>query len=100
MVAPVLQTTLSSTIKGGNPAAESRLSSPLQDSGALNGFSHSDLTPVIGREYTGLQITDILKSENSDQILKDFAVTGKFSSRADGLIENCPLKKCTGRTIF
>ncbi|OKP06971.1 Alpha-ketoglutarate-dependent taurine dioxygenase [Penicillium subrubescens] len=75
MVAPILQTTSSSTIKGGNPAAQSRLSSPLQYSGSLNSFSHSDLTPVIGREYTGIQITDILKSENSDQIIQDFAVT-------------------------
>lgn len=77
MVAPILQTTSSSTIKGGNPAAQSRLSSPLQYSGSLNSFSHSDLTPVIGREYTGIQITDILKSENSDQIIQDFAVTGE-----------------------
>lgn len=77
MVASTLQKTLSSTIKGGNPLAQSQLSSPLQDSGSLDRFPHSELTPVIGREYTGLQLTDILNSENSDRIIQDFAVTGK-----------------------
>lgn len=77
MVAHVLQTPVSSTIRGGNHLAQSRLSHPLQDSGSLSHFSYSDLTPAIGREYTELQITDILKSENSDGIIQDFAVTGE-----------------------
>ncbi|KAF3401599.1 Alpha-ketoglutarate-dependent taurine dioxygenase [Penicillium rolfsii] len=75
MVAPTLQTTTSSTITGGNPVAQSRLSGALQDSGSLDRFPHSELTPVIGREYTGLQLADILNSKNSDQIIQDFAVT-------------------------
>ena len=33
--------TLSSTIRDGNPLAQSRLSSPLQDSGSLDQFPHS-----------------------------------------------------------
>jgi hypothetical protein len=77
MVAPILQTAVSSAIRGGNPSAQSRLSRPIQDSGSLNGFPYSDLTPVIGREYPELQITDILKSGNSDRIIQDFAVTGE-----------------------
>ncbi|CEJ61974.1 Putative Function: YLL057c of S. cerevisiae plays a role in sulfonate catabolism [Penicillium brasilianum] len=74
MVAPVTGRTVSSTGRDTHQA-QSRLSRPLQDSGSLSQFPRSDLTPVIGREYTGLQITDILNSGDSDRIIQDLAVT-------------------------
>ncbi|RDK43526.1 tfdA family taurine dioxygenase [Aspergillus phoenicis ATCC 13157] len=64
-----------STIRGGHEESRPRISEPLQYSGLLDSYSHQDLTPVIGREYRGLQVADILKAENSDQIIKDLAVT-------------------------
>ncbi|RAK83935.1 taurine catabolism dioxygenase [Aspergillus costaricaensis CBS 115574] len=64
-----------STIRGGHEESRPRLSEPLQYSGLLDSYTQQDLTPVIGREYKGLQVADILKAENSDQIIKDLAVT-------------------------
>ncbi|GLA39136.1 hypothetical protein AnigIFM63309_006467 [Aspergillus niger] len=64
-----------STIRGGHEESRPRISEPLQYSGLLDSYSHQDLTPVIGREYRGLQVADILKAENSDHIIKDLAVT-------------------------
>ncbi|KAJ5167054.1 tfdA family taurine dioxygenase [Penicillium canariense] len=69
----------STTIRGGNEQSRPRISQPLEYSGSLDSYSHSDLTPVIGREYRGLQVADILQSEECDRLIKDLAVT--ISSR-------------------
>jgi hypothetical protein len=63
----------SSTIRGGSPRAQSRCSKPLVNSGSLDKYKHQDLTPVIGREFEGLQVTELLKGEA--QLIKDLAVT-------------------------
>ena len=60
-------------IVGGNSTARSRLSVPLVYSGSLDSFKHQDLTPVIGREYEGLQVTDLLSQ--GDILIRDLAVT-------------------------
>lgn len=48
---------------------------PLVYSGTLDEFEQNDLTPVIGREFYGLQIRDLLKWD--DQHMKDLAATSK-----------------------
>lgn len=68
-----------STFKGGNEEAQPRISQPLEYSGSLDSYSHNDLTPVIGTEYKGLQIADILKLEQCDQFIKDLAVTSMLN---------------------
>ncbi|KAK1917201.1 hypothetical protein P3342_012046 [Pyrenophora teres f. teres] len=60
-------------IIGGNPNARSRLLNPLVYSGSLDGFKHQDLTPVIGREFEGLQVTDLLRW--GDEMIRDLAIT-------------------------
>ncbi|KAL4780320.1 hypothetical protein BJX76DRAFT_360983 [Aspergillus varians] len=60
---------------GGHPEARPRVWSPIEDSGSLDTYQHQDLTPVIGREYQGLQVTEILQSPNRDQLVQDLAVT-------------------------
>ena len=64
-----------SNIKGGNPAAQSRLSQPLPYAGFLDNYQYHDLTPAIGREYTKLQVRDILALPNRDDFIRDLAVT-------------------------
>jgi len=59
---------------GGHPSARSRLLEPLLYSGSLDSFRHQDLTPVIGREFEGLQVTDLLRW--GDAMIKDLAITG------------------------
>jgi len=54
-------------------------SKPLQSSGSLDQFESFDLTPVIGTEYPNVQLTDLIKSENVDTLLRDLAI--KISER-------------------
>lgn len=82
-----------SKIRGGNEQSRPRISKPLQYSGSLDAYPHSDLTPVIGSEYSGLQVAEILKSEQRDQFITDLAITstcdayliGTFSGLKDDM---------------
>ncbi|KAE8164957.1 hypothetical protein BDV40DRAFT_99290 [Aspergillus tamarii] len=67
--------TTSATIRGGNEQSRPRISQPLEYTGTLDTYTHNDLTPVIGREYYGVQVAEILKSEECDRIIKDLAAT-------------------------
>lgn len=55
--------------------ARTQLDKPLSYSGSLDSYTHSDLTPVIGTEYEGLQVADILSAKNSDALIRDLAIT-------------------------
>lgn len=46
---------------------------PLKYSGTLDEYKSFDVTPVIGREFPEIQLTDIL---NDDAKLRDLAITG------------------------
>jgi hypothetical protein len=61
-------------IVGGHSSARSRLSKPLVYSGSLDSFKQQDVTPIIGREYEGLQVTDLLQW--GDERIRDLAITG------------------------
>ena len=65
-----------SNIRGGNIKARTRCSQPLLYSGSLDPYKCHDSTPVIGREYQDLQVADLLGASNSNQLIKDLAVTG------------------------
>ena len=67
---------LDSTMRGGNPKARTRCIKPMVNSRSLDKYNYFDVTPVIGRQFENLQVTDILKSE--DQVVKDLAITGEF----------------------
>jgi hypothetical protein len=60
-------------IIGGHASARTRLQKPLTYSGSLDKFTHQDLTPVIGREFEGLQVTDLLNG--ADEAIRDLAIT-------------------------
>jgi len=47
---------------------------PLVPTGALDKYEHVDLTPVIGREYPNVQLTDLLKAENADELIRELAI--------------------------
>ncbi|KAH6843267.1 hypothetical protein B0I37DRAFT_215237 [Chaetomium sp. MPI-CAGE-AT-0009] len=48
---------------------------PLQLSGALDHLEHFDVTPVIGREYVNVDLVELLRAPNSDELLRDLAIT-------------------------
>lgn len=58
---------------------KSRNDGPLKKNGALDAaFPFEDSTPVIGREYpTANIVDDLLNAPNSDELLRDLAITSK-----------------------
>lgn len=63
---------------GGNAQARTRLRKPLRYAGTLDSFKNQDLTPVVGREYEGLQVKDLLRW--GDDMIRDLAVTSEYLS--------------------
>ena len=64
---------LGADIRGGNVIARTRCLRPMTNTGSLEKYKYQDLTPVIGREFEGLQVTEILNSE--EDLVGDLAVT-------------------------
>ncbi|KAH7175830.1 hypothetical protein EDB81DRAFT_26182 [Dactylonectria macrodidyma] len=60
-------------IVGGHPESRPSISQPLTYTGSLDGIQQADVTPAIGREYTGLQIRDLLRWD--ERMIRDLAVT-------------------------
>lgn len=51
---------------------------PLKLSGALDRFESFDVTPIIGREFVDANLADILRAPNSDDLIRDLAITSKL----------------------
>jgi hypothetical protein len=64
-------------------ATKSRNTEPLKKSGALDAaFEFDDITPTIGREYlTARIVDDLLNAPNSDDLLRDLAITSQCFPR-------------------
>ena len=60
---------------------------PSKPTGVLDQYKHFDVTPVIGREYPTLDLKELLEAPNSDELLKDLAITSKHNKpdRSDHL---------------
>jgi hypothetical protein len=52
---------------------------PLQLSGVLDHYESFDVTPVIGREFPTANLVEWLDALNSDDLLRDLAITSEFS---------------------
>ncbi|TEA19219.1 Alpha-ketoglutarate-dependent taurine dioxygenase [Colletotrichum sidae] len=48
---------------------------PLKLGGALDEFEYFESTPVIGREYPNLDLKELLRAPNSDDLIRDLAIT-------------------------
>lgn len=51
---------------------------PLKLSGALDGYESFDVTPVIGREFPTANLKEWLRAPNSDELLRDLAITSEL----------------------
>ncbi|KAH8912692.1 taurine catabolism dioxygenase [Coniochaeta sp. PMI_546] len=56
-------------------ASKVLLRQPLQLSGALENYESFDVTPVIGKEFPTANLVDWLDAPNSDDLLRDLAIT-------------------------
>lgn len=48
---------------------------PLKPNGKLEQFEYFDVTPAIGREFPNANLAEWLRAPNSDELLKEFALT-------------------------
>jgi len=53
---------------------------PLELSGALNSYESFDVTPVIGREFPSANLVEWLDAPNSDELIRDLAITSESSA--------------------
>lgn len=59
-------------------SATSEHREPLKLSGVLDQYEHFDVTPVIGREFPNANLKEWLEAPNSDELLRDLAITSKL----------------------
>lgn len=57
-----------------NPATTT---GPYKISGALNEYESFEVTPVIGREFPKANLVEWLDAPNSDDLIRDLAITSK-----------------------
>ena len=50
---------------------------PLKLAGALDNYESFDVTPVIGREFPKANLVEWLNAPNSDELLRDLAITSQ-----------------------
>jgi hypothetical protein len=65
------------SVKGLHAAETSTMyKEPLLSTGPLDKFTSFEVTPAVGREYPSLQLSDLMKSSNRDQFIRDLAIIG------------------------
>jgi hypothetical protein len=62
-------------VKNASKESSGFIKEPLKLSGALDQFDHFDVTPVIGREFTNANLKEWLRAPNSNELLRDLAIT-------------------------
>ncbi|KAI9825590.1 MAG: hypothetical protein M1819_000486 [Sarea resinae] len=63
------------SVNGASAKQQTPHREPLQLTGALDQFASFDVTPVIGREYPEAKLVDWLNAPNSDELIRDLAIT-------------------------
>jgi hypothetical protein len=51
---------------------------PLQLQGTLDKYESFDVTPIIGREFPTVNLKHWLEAPNSDELLRDLAITSQY----------------------
>jgi hypothetical protein len=72
--------TVTLNTKGTDAPAQSQYPrEPLQLKGVLDQFKSFDVTPVIGREFVDVNLKDWLEAPNSDELIRDLAITSTLN---------------------
>jgi hypothetical protein len=66
-----------SALKNEEPQLLTNHREPLKLSGALDHIKYFETTPAIGREFENVDLVELLRAENSDELLRDLAITSK-----------------------
>ncbi|OBT66372.1 hypothetical protein VE03_04807 [Pseudogymnoascus sp. 23342-1-I1] len=73
--APVAEVAAEESVKPAAVPASNLIKAPLKLSGAIESWKNFEVTPVIGREYADVDLAAVLKAENSNELLRDLAIT-------------------------
>lgn len=87
-----------SNIVGGHAKSQTRCHKPMVNSGSLDKFSQRDLTPIIGREFEGLQVKDLLKADG--QLIKDLAITSQTKTTRKLQVEIANMTQFRSEGLF
>lgn len=60
---------------GAKSEGQQQSRKPLELTGALDKFESFDVTPIIGREYVEGNLKEWLEAPNSDELIRDLAIT-------------------------
>ncbi|GAD94119.1 alpha-ketoglutarate-dependent sulfonate dioxygenase, putative [Paecilomyces variotii No. 5] len=63
--------------KAAPSASQTLQKQPLKLSGVLDQYESFDVTPVIGREFPKANLKEWLRAPNSDELIRELAITGK-----------------------
>jgi hypothetical protein len=79
-MAPSVAETAESVLDTVKPSSNDNASAPLtkgplKAKGVLDQFESFDVTPVIGREFKNVNLKEWLRAPNSDELLRDLAIT-------------------------
>ena len=85
---PTMVPALSNDSATGNAVSPGLVREPLQYSGSLNHLESFDVTPVIGKEFCNVQLTDLLRSDNADVLLRDLAILSELALLHDENLAN------------
>ncbi|KAF2732384.1 taurine catabolism dioxygenase [Polyplosphaeria fusca] len=58
----------------GIPTSCASCPEPIKYSGSLDSYEYFEITPIIGREYPKVRVTEVLNAPNAEQQIRDFAV--------------------------
>lgn len=61
-----------------NPGPFPRFKGPLELTGALDKYESFEVTPVLGREFPTAKLLEWMDAPNSDELLRDLAITGEL----------------------
>jgi hypothetical protein len=66
----------------GVPNEEFPAREPIKVKGVLEQFKYFDVTPCIGREYENVNLKDWLRDPNSDDLIRDLAITSLSTTQS------------------
>jgi hypothetical protein len=72
--------TLTTNIKSEQTPVESQSQYPREPfklKGVLDQYESFDVTPVIGREFANVNLKEWLRAPNSDDLIRDLAITSR-----------------------
>jgi hypothetical protein len=78
MASTTTETVTTTLVVDQTKPAETLYKEPLQLKGVLDQYKSFDVTPVIGREFPEVSLKELLRAENSDELIRDLAITSKY----------------------